>query len=193
MNTRKNGLPDRRFATNKAEMIKRKALARRLFIQQLVASAILGFIAGSILISTLWREANRPLITPLVEPMTFEVGKVEAVEPLPTPTIKKPTRNYTYHKHFRNKHYAEIIAYLKEIYVNWEDGAELVARESSFDPHVINPSSGSCYLPQALPCSKMGCEGGDIKCQLDWQKKYVAGRYGTITKDLDHSLVKNWY
>jgi hypothetical protein len=81
MNTRKNGLPDRRFATNKAEMIKRKALARRLFIQQLVASAILGFIAGSILISTLWREANRPLITPLVEPMTFEVGKVEAVEP----------------------------------------------------------------------------------------------------------------
>jgi hypothetical protein len=82
MNTRKNGLPDRRFTANKAEAIKRKALARRLFIQQLVASAILGFIAGSILISTLWREANKPLITPLVEPMTFEVGKVEAKEPL---------------------------------------------------------------------------------------------------------------
>lgn len=76
MNTRKNGLLDRRFNCNKEEVIKRKKLAHRLFIQQLVGFAVLGFIAGTILTVTIYRETHKPLVQPIAKPMSFEVVKV---------------------------------------------------------------------------------------------------------------------
>lgn len=118
------------------------------------------------------------------------VKPVQAQEP--DVDIVVPIKKYTYTNYSKLEHYDEIIAYLKTIYTNWEDAAELTAREASFNPHVIN-SIGACGLPQALPCSKMKCELTDIKCQLDWQKEYVSDRYGTITKALDHSYKLNWY
>jgi hypothetical protein len=75
----KNKLPDRRFRINKTLQVK-----ERMFWQDkgwMVMAIILGLLAGATLTSTLWREANKPLKTPIVEPMVFEVGKVEAVEP----------------------------------------------------------------------------------------------------------------
>lgn len=72
---------------------------------------------------------------------------------------------------------------------------ELIARESSFDPEAINPSSGACGLAQALPCKKMPCEVSDedAECQLVWMKEYIEARYGNVEKALAFHDSKGWY
>lgn len=146
-----------------------------------------GLLAGIILFNSTHALPQTPQVS-----FVPQVVQVDAQEPQPTPTISK--RKYTYQNYSKAKHYNEVINYLKEIYINWEDGAELVARESSFRPWIVN-EIGACGLAQSLPCSKMKCplNGEGIKCQLDWQKKYIAGRYETISKALDHSYKLNWY
>jgi len=117
-----------------------------------------------------------------------------ASTPAPKPLVKVAyTREYTYEKHANKPYYDEIIAELRMRYVNWQDAAELVAKESGFNPFAINPTSGSCGLAQSLPCAKMGCELSDINCQLDWQWNYIANRYGTITNALAFHQLKGWY
>lgn len=75
----------------------------------------------------------------------------------------------------------------------WTYAAELIARESSFNKYAINPSSGACYLAQALPCSKMKCSADDEDCQLLWIRDYVNARYGGIKQAISHHNLKNWY
>lgn len=72
---------------------------------------------------------------------------------------------------------------------------ELIARESSFDPTIVNKSSGACGLGQALPCSKMPCEltNEDAECQIVWIKQYITSRYGTVEKALAFHDKKGWY
>jgi len=55
----------------------------------------------------------------------------------------------------------------------------LIGGESGCRPDAINPSSGACGIPQALPCSKMGCSLSDPVCQLLWMQSYVVNRYGS--------------
>jgi hypothetical protein len=76
---------------------------------------------------------------------------------------------------------------------DWTKYAELIARESSFNPQAINTTSGACGLAQALPCSKMACDLDDIECQLKWIKKYVLARYGSIEKALLFHDLNNYY
>lgn len=119
----------------------------------------------------------------------------------PTPTQKpksgliKPVQafGFTYTNYRNTPNYEVIIGKLKELYINWEYTAELIGKESSFDIGAINPSSGACGLVQALPCKKMQCSLTDIDCQLNWQKEYIANRYGTVEKALNFWLVNNWY
>jgi hypothetical protein len=125
--------------------------------------------------------------------------------PTVTPTTKPKTRssiikeveatNYTYMKYSNRPYYGAVLAGLKSRYVNWEDAAELQAKEGMFQPEVLNPTSGACGLPQALPCSKMNCplDESGIDCQLDWQKEYIIARYGTIDKALAFRIYKGWY
>lgn len=84
-----------------------------------------------------------------------------------------------------------------KIYNKWgvegRKWAELMSRESSLNPEAINPSSGSCGLPQALPCSKMKCDLSDVDCQLEWIEDYVAQRYGDIDTALAFHSEKGWY
>ena len=133
-----------------------------------------------------------------------EVITNECIELLLTPTNTPKVKSgivkqveatgiYTYPKYSSRPFYGVIIEKLKEMYTSWEDAAELIARESSFDPGAINPSSGSCGLTQALPCKKMACSLTDIDCQLNWQKDYIANRYGTVTEALKHQILKSWY
>ena len=85
---------------------------------------------------------------------------------------------------------------LKERYGSeWRYAAELLARESSWNPEAINPSSGACGLVQALPCKKLvtECSLKDVDCQLDWFTKYVKNRYGTMKKAVEFHDQKNWY
>lgn len=76
---------------------------------------------------------------------------------------------------------------------DWTYGAELIARESSFNKYAINPSSKACGLAQALPCSKMKCELNDEDCQLNWIKNYVDQRYGGIKEAVSFHNEMNWY
>lgn len=91
------------------------------------------------------------------------------------------------------KNYPEVGSKLKNLYKDWVSAVELVCRESSFNPQAINRSSGACGLPQALPCTKMNCSLDDIDCQLNWQKEYIANRYGTVTKALEFHSENGWY
>lgn len=56
---------------------------------------------------------------------------------------------------------------------------QLIINESGCRPDAVNPSSGACGIPQALPCSKMPCTLQDPVCQLQWMNNYVQERYNT--------------
>lgn len=56
---------------------------------------------------------------------------------------------------------------------------KLIGGESGCRPNAVNPSSGACGIPQALPCSKLPCSLSDPVCQLKWMDSYVAVRYGS--------------
>jgi hypothetical protein len=71
--------------------------------------------------------------------------------------------------------------------------AEIIGRESGFDPYAINEKSGACGLTQALPCGKMNCRLGDWECQLKWQKGYIGKRYGTASQALAFHDINGWY
>lgn len=141
-----------------------------------------------------------------VEEMIDEAIEEEQKKVTPTPTgIPKKSLNfnlvgqvlaegnYTYTKYSKLPYYDVVLAGLKSRFVNWEDAAELEAREGGFDPGAINPTSGACGLPQALPCKKMGCSLTNIDCQLDWMKNYIGDRYGTVEKALKFRLANEWY
>ena len=73
----------------------------------------------------------------------------------------------------------------------WTAMSTLIRRESGWDPYAVNPTSGACGLPQALPCSKLG--GLDLQNQVLWMIRYVRGRYGTFHVALGHSYSRGWY
>jgi hypothetical protein len=104
------------------------------------------------------------------------IKEVEAKEPLFTPsnnTIKIINAN------------TGISGQIAKFYGDdWTKYAELIARESSFNPQAINPTSGACGLGQFLPCSKLKCELNDVDCQLKAIQNYVLVRYGSIDKAL---------
>lgn len=71
------------------------------------------------------------------------------------------------------------------------------ARESGWDVHDYNRSSGAYGIPQALPGSKMASAGADWRdnpaTQISWGLGYIAGTYGTPCSALAHSYAHNWY
>lgn len=84
----------------------------------------------------------------------------------------------------------------------WPSMYELISHESGFNPFAQNGSSGACGLFQAMPCEKMGCEWGDVECQIKWGTNYIASRYGTPSNAWDfwqsRQLINgvdvgNWY
>lgn len=156
---------------------------RTAFVAGLIIGLIIGFS-----IKQPTKASPEAVETTIITQVVKEAQAVEAVTPTP-----KPTRKYTYQKHSNKKYYPEIISKLKVMYTNWQDAAELTSRESGFNPMVINRSSGACGLPQALPCKKMGCSLTDIDCQLKWQKDYITGRYGTVTKALKFHDLRGFY
>lgn len=88
----------------------------------------------------------------------------------------------------------------------WE-GSEWIAlqklwnRESEFNAHAKNPTSGAYGIPQALPYTKMPkaawpeSAGGqsDPTAQIKWGLEYIKGRYGTPSKAWAHETANSWY
>lgn len=70
-------------------------------------------------------------------------------------------------------------------------------RESGWNVHASNRSSGAYGIPQALPGSKMASAGPDWQdnaaTQISWGLGYISGRYGTPCGAWGHSQATNWY
>jgi len=70
-------------------------------------------------------------------------------------------------------------------------------RESGWNLHASNPSSGAYGIPQALPGSKMATAGPDWRnsasTQIRWGLDYIADRYGTPCGAWGHSEATGWY
>ena len=184
---RKNGLKDKRYRVNKTLAVKEQTFWQ--LHGSMICTIILGAIAGLILGQSLWVSTHKPLLNPKGQGI-IKIQVIEAAAPIVTPT-QSPNRRYQ--KYSSMPKYEYIISELQMLYVNWEDAADLNSYENGFDPMAINPTSGACGLSQALPCSKLTCELGDIKCDLKWQKDYISDRYGTVTKALQFHHVNNWY
>jgi uncharacterized protein YabE (DUF348 family) len=79
----------------------------------------------------------------------------------------------------------------------WTCLDNLFQRESGWNPHAMNPSSGAYGIPQALPGSKMGTVAGDWRTnpatQITWGLNYIASVYGTPCGAWGHSQATNWY
>lgn len=72
---------------------------------------------------------------------------------------------------------------------------KLIINESGCNPNAVNPDSGACGIPQALPCSKIAHCGVEPVCQLRWMDGYVKGRYGSWDGALAawNSRYPHWY
>lgn len=90
--------------------------------------------------------------------------------------------------------YAQIVALEKGW--NYADWQILIHKESSWNTHAVNKSSGACGLAQALPCQKMLNVIGTLdnyQGQIDWMADYLQNRYGNPTNALIFHQTKGWY
>ena len=74
---------------------------------------------------------------------------------------------------------------------------KLWKRESGWNVHADNPSSGAYGIPQALPGSKMASAGPDwqnrAKTQIRWGLRYIRARYHSPRRAWLHELADGWY
>lgn len=79
----------------------------------------------------------------------------------------------------------------------WSCLDRLWERESNWNPHAQNPSSGAYGIPQSLPGNKMASAGSDWQTnpatQITWGLNYIEGRYGNPCGAWAHSESHNWY
>lgn len=70
-------------------------------------------------------------------------------------------------------------------------------KESGWNVHASNPSSGAYGIPQALPGSKMAGIGSDWRTnpvtQIKWGLGYIRSSYGTPCAAWHHSEANGWY
>ena len=75
--------------------------------------------------------------------------------------------------------------------------AALITRESGWQVHALDPSSGAYGLAQALPGSKMAAAGPDWHddggTQLRWMRSYVNSRYGSACAAWAFWQAHSWY
>lgn len=75
--------------------------------------------------------------------------------------------------------------------------ANIITRESNWNPHATNPTSGAYGLAQALPGSKMAAAGPDWATnpatQLAWMRDYVDSRYGGACAAWAFWQAHHWY
>jgi SLT domain-containing protein len=70
-------------------------------------------------------------------------------------------------------------------------------RESGWNQHALNASSGAYGIPQALPASKMGAAANPPEsnptAQINWMISYIKGRYGDPIGAEAHEQSAGWY
>jgi hypothetical protein len=79
----------------------------------------------------------------------------------------------------------------------WPAFADIVARESGWNVHATNPTSGAYGIPQALPAGKMASAGSDWQTsgytQLRWMMAYIKSRWGNPINADRNELSQHWY
>ncbi|MGZ4665994.1 MAG: aggregation-promoting factor C-terminal-like domain-containing protein [Frankiaceae bacterium] len=79
----------------------------------------------------------------------------------------------------------------------WACLEALWTRESGWNVHARNASSGAYGIPQALPASKMAASGPDRvnnpATQIAWGLGYIGARYGGPCGAWNHSQATGWY
>jgi hypothetical protein len=71
----------------------------------------------------------------------------------------------------------------------WQDLFLLWEQESGWNPRARNPSSGAAGIPQDIT----GNFHGGTRGQIIWGDNYIAGRYGTPARALQHERAFGWY
>jgi hypothetical protein len=75
--------------------------------------------------------------------------------------------------------------------------ATIIQRESGWNVHASNPSSGAYGLPQALPGDKMASVSSDWQnnavTQIKWGLNYMDGRYGSPCAAWSFWQAHGWY
>ncbi len=75
--------------------------------------------------------------------------------------------------------------------------SDIITRESGWNVHATNPSSGAYGLPQSLPGSKMASAGPDWRddatTQIKWALTYMDSRYGSPCDAWSFWQNHNWY
>jgi LysM repeat protein len=75
--------------------------------------------------------------------------------------------------------------------------ANIITRESGWNVHATNPTSGAYGLGQALPAAKMATAGpawrDDPGTQLAWMRSYVTARYGGACSAWAFWQTHYWY
>jgi hypothetical protein len=70
-------------------------------------------------------------------------------------------------------------------------------KESGWNLHASNPSSGAYGIPQALPGGKMASAGSDWRTnpvtQIKWGLSYIKSTYGSPCAAWSHSRASGWY
>jgi hypothetical protein len=79
----------------------------------------------------------------------------------------------------------------------WDDFVKVVNRESGWNVHAKNSSSGAYGIPQALPGDKMSSAGPDWQnsaaTQLKWMFGYIKDRYHSPSGAWQHEKTAGWY
>jgi hypothetical protein len=75
--------------------------------------------------------------------------------------------------------------------------SNIVSRESGWNHHAVNASSGAYGLVQALPGTKMASAGADWRnnptTQIKWGLSYMDSRYGSPCAAWSFWQAHNWY
>lgn len=80
----------------------------------------------------------------------------------------------------------------------FEDLVKLWTRESSWNMHAENASSGAYGIPQADPDGGQGIANSssyrnNAMVQIQWGLKYIKSRYGSLANAWAHEVADGWY
>jgi hypothetical protein len=147
--------------------------------------------------------------TPPVPSSTSTSTATRSETPLPsqTPTTSKtttpPTTSSSSSSSSSNMGYNATPAQAKAIAESVVPSSQflcfsnIIERESSWNVHATNPSSGAYGLGQALPADKMASMGPDWRnsalLQIKWALAYMTGRYGSPCAAWAFWQAHDWY
>ena len=72
----------------------------------------------------------------------------------------------------------------------WTAMEELIQRESRWNPHAVNSTSGACGLFQSINCDYNMDNTAE---QIEWGINYIKSRYNLPSVALRFHNIHNWY